>query len=630
MTFASPEQWRPNGIEDLEPAAWRALRYEGSTSVAAGPGAGKTEFLAQRASYLLETGLCPSPQRILAITFKRDPAVNLRRRVARRIPEHAARLTATTFDAFTKNIVDRFHSLLPPYWKMNGRYDIGFATAREVGEFLTAIAADAPPAMAADIRAIPQADFLAATVGNHRLPASPAKPTTATGYAIQKWWQHSYLDREVPIVDFVMLNRLAELIVRSSPALQQALRVTYPYIFVDEFQDTTYAQYTFLRSVFEDHATVTAVGDRKQRIMGWAGALDDAFAEFTADYGAEPYELCWNFRSTEALVALQHRFAQLLDPAVKPAAAQAVSDIEDHPAQIWSFDNAQQEADTVAAFIAADVAASDRIPAEYALVVRQKVADFEPTYRRALAVHGLSLRNDDALCGKMRLQDLLKDPYGELFVGLLRLSARTGHQQGSPLTWNEVSTAIARLRSGDDLTDAAAAYRDDQLSARVRTLRRWLREHDCDLDNVDELIELLRAALDDLTGGHLIGLADNPEDLATRDAAFRARLTDVIADSDSWLDAARAYESADAVSLLTIHRSKGLEYHTVFVLGLDNDQWWSYSRETTTSRSTFFVGLSRAAQRVIFTECAQRGGHAKLAELYAIFKEAGIPVRQLP
>lgn len=630
MTFTSPAQWRPNGIDDLEPAAWQALRDEGSTSVAAGPGAGKTEFLAQRASYLLQTGLCPPPQRILAITFKRDPAVNLRRRVARRIPEHAPRLTAMTFDAFTKTIVDRFHTMLPPHWKMNGRYDIGFTTAREVGEFLTTIAVDAPPAMAADIRAIPQAYFLAATVGSHRLPASPATPTTATGYAIQKWWQHSYLDREVPVVDFVMLNRLAELIVRSSPALQQALRVTYPYVFIDEFQDTTYAQYTFLRAVFKDHAIVTAVGDRKQRIMGWAGALDDAFAEFTADFGAAPYELSWNFRSTEALVALQHRFAQLLDPAVKPAAAQAVSDIEDQPAQVWSFGNAQREADTVAAFIAADIAASDRTPADYALVVRQKVADFEPTFRQTLASHGLSLRNDDALCGQMRLQDLRKDPYSELFLGLLRLSARSGNQPGSALTWNEVSTAITRLRSGYDLTDAAAAYRDDQLSAHIRSLRRWLREHDCDLDNADELIELLRAALDDLTGGHLIGLADNPEDLATRDTAFRARLTDVIPDSDSWSDAARAYESADAVSLLTIHRSKGLEYHTVFVLGLDNDQWWSYARETAASRSTFFVGLSRAAQRVIFTECTQRGGHAKLAELYVIFKQAGIPNHQFP
>ena len=67
-----------------------------------------------------------------------------------------------------------------------------------------------------------------------------------------------------------MLNRLAELLIRRRPQLGRALRITYPYVFVDEFQDTTAAQLSFLDSVFSD-TTVTAVGDRKQRIMGFAG-----------------------------------------------------------------------------------------------------------------------------------------------------------------------------------------------------------------------------------------------------------------------------------------------------------------------------------------------------------------------
>ena len=111
MTTA-PDDWRPNGIDDLEPAAWLALRA-GSASVTAGPGAGKSEFLAQRAGYLLETGICRPPQQILAISFKRAAATNLRDRVQERLPEHARRFTSMTFDAFTKSIVDRFRGLLP-------------------------------------------------------------------------------------------------------------------------------------------------------------------------------------------------------------------------------------------------------------------------------------------------------------------------------------------------------------------------------------------------------------------------------------------------------------------------------------------------------------------------------------
>jgi ATP-dependent exoDNAse (exonuclease V) beta subunit len=96
------EDWRPAGIEDLEPAAWEALQDTGNVAVVAGPGTGKTEFLAPRATYLLQTGLCPWPHHILAISFKRDAAANLGRRVASRVLDHASRFASMTFDAFTK------------------------------------------------------------------------------------------------------------------------------------------------------------------------------------------------------------------------------------------------------------------------------------------------------------------------------------------------------------------------------------------------------------------------------------------------------------------------------------------------------------------------------------------------
>ena len=102
MPLIKPDQWKPVGITDLEPAAWQALRHTSSAYVVAGPGAGKTEFLAQRATYLLQTGLCPPPARILAISFKTDAADNLTKRVRERCnPELASRFSSMTFDAFT-------------------------------------------------------------------------------------------------------------------------------------------------------------------------------------------------------------------------------------------------------------------------------------------------------------------------------------------------------------------------------------------------------------------------------------------------------------------------------------------------------------------------------------------------
>lgn len=68
-----PDDWTPVGVEALEANALKVVRSVDNRSVIAGPGTGKTELLAQRAAYLLQTGAAPSPQRVLAISFKPTP-----------------------------------------------------------------------------------------------------------------------------------------------------------------------------------------------------------------------------------------------------------------------------------------------------------------------------------------------------------------------------------------------------------------------------------------------------------------------------------------------------------------------------------------------------------------------------
>ena len=104
MILVNPEAWSPVGVDSLEPIADQVIRSEQNSLVVAGPGAGKTELLAQRANYLLETGICASPKRILAISFKRDAADNLRERVARRSPNRSERFDSFTLDAFRKGV----------------------------------------------------------------------------------------------------------------------------------------------------------------------------------------------------------------------------------------------------------------------------------------------------------------------------------------------------------------------------------------------------------------------------------------------------------------------------------------------------------------------------------------------
>ncbi|MFC4859301.1 UvrD-helicase domain-containing protein [Actinophytocola glycyrrhizae] len=627
-----PADWRPRDIDDLEPAAWDALRA-GTASVTAGPGAGKSEFLAQRAGFLFETGLCRPPQQILAISFKRVAAANLRRRVRTRLPEHVDRFASMTFDAFTKSIVDRFKDLLPPAWTMSGSYRIGFANQAEVRDFLGNLAVAAPEGFRSGVYGIRQNEFINNLVGPYELEPEPREPTTAVDYAVQQWWDQKYRAHDVPTVDFVMLNRLAELIIRSSPQLRRALTATYPFVFVDEFQDTTYAQYSFLKSVFaRESTTVTVVGDRKQRIMGWAGALTDAFAEFDHDFDAEPFELTWNFRSTRELVELQHRFATRLDADTLPQLSQVASQVGGAPVQIWSFSTTGLEAASIAAWIAADIEQSGRSPADYAMIARQRVADLEPDLAQALTAQGLKLRNDDALVGDLRLQDLLKDDFASLLIGLVRLGATRG---GQPQTWREVTTTLTRI-SPNARNRQAGSITDDTLSHFLAELRSWFAATPLKdatigqvIDFTDELTETLVDKLTAFVNFDNIAqkrvLADRPEDLAVTLNAFKIRLANVLQHVESWDQVAAAFIDDEAVPLLTIHRSKGLEYHTVFFVGLDDDQWWAHARDTIESTMAFFVGVSRAAERLIFTQCDQRGSTNNITDLYEVLNQAQVP-----
>ncbi|WP_433955348.1 3'-5' exonuclease [Janibacter indicus] len=380
----------------------------------------------------------------------------------------------------------------------------------------------------------------------------------------------------------------------------------------------------------QDGTTVTVVGDRNQRIMGWAGALSDAFAQFEVDFKAERFALTSNFRSTQQLVDLQRRFAIRLDPDSPPQQSSVASSVGATPVAVWSFRTAAREADAIAAWIASDMEKTGRRPADYALIARQQVAKLEPDLTRALSAAGLQLRNDDEMVGDIRLQDLLTDDLVRLLLGILALAATRG---GKPRVWQDVSSTLSRLSPswGGREREAQA---DDDLSRYLRDLRKWLAATPLHGDSDATQSEMIADSLtDQLTAYVRVEVAgdrrlfgDRPKDLAITLDAFRIRLAKTLMHVESWSAVADAFLEEDAVPLLTVHRSKGLEYHTVFFIGLDSDQWWSHARNVIESTMTFFVGVSRAAERLVFTQCDERGAPAPLGELYEDLKDAGASV----
>jgi len=623
MVLVRPEDWQPHGIEDLEPNAWRALRQAGSTCVVAGPGAGKTEFLAQRAAYLLETGLCPAPFRVLAISFKSDAADNLAARVRKRCrPDLASRFTSLTFDAFTKSLVDRFLSAIPADWRPSRPYDIAFPTFRQVAGFLDLARLAAPNGWQAQIVGLGADKFESHYVGAYRLPIARRAPQSGVEFTIHRWWANQLASQPRSSMTFVSINRLAELLLRASPHIRRALQITYPFVFVDEFQDTTYAQYDFLLSAFNGaNIAITAVGDDKQRIMTWAGARVDAFERFEADFSAARIPLLFNFRSSPDLVHIQHVVARALNPDAAATVAQAARQIDGDVAQVWNSPTKAREAEHLGRWLANDMAARGRAPREYAILVKQKSDDFEADLAEPLAQEGLRLRNESHALGRTTLQDLLTDTFAKIALAFLRLGAT----RRAPDAWQLSSTALLDIRAIAAGDDVAEARTEDELTAFVTALR-------TDMDNTPPSAASAEAFANRLFAFlNLAAVARTYVEYSTGDLlaimvdAFKRHLASSTVGAATWTACLDAFEGKGQIPVMTVHKSKGLEYDTIVFVGLDDQAWWAHRPGNPECLATFFVALSRAKQRAIFAFCRERGQRQRVAELFQLLTDAGVP-----
>jgi superfamily I DNA/RNA helicase len=619
-----PEDWIPIGVDELEANAMSVVRSAENRSVIAGPGAGKTELLAQRASYLLQTGASPAPQRILAISFKRDAASNLGSRVRKRCHrQQAGRFDSMTFDAFAKGLVDRFGQALPERWRPSADYEINFPTDRSYRDYLQQ-SLDAPPKSVgsyADIMALTVKQFERVHLFGSPLPEDGWPEPSPGEWAADQYWQSSLRGGKKSHLSFPMIGRLAELLLRLNPMARDALRLTYSHLFMDEFQDTTQVQYDLVRAIFLGGDTiVTAVGDNKQQIMRWAMAMDDPFAAFDADFKSKRTPLYNNYRSSPELVRIQHVLAQALDAkSVKPV-SKVGGTIAGESCAIWDFSSPEREAEKLAALVASEMKAHDLGPRDFVILVRQKAADYAAVLQPAFAGASIPLRNEAGQAGAIMLQELLAEEASELTICVLRLamSARAGRH------WTECQEALGSLRGigpDDEVEQGRFAKELDAYATRLR--------RDYPAPPTDQ--ETARKLVDDVLGfvGRSRLVAAHPA-YAQGDwlekvlVSAATHLTHSASDADDWTAALDTYEGLHAIPLMTIHKSKGLEYHTVIFVGLDDGAWWSFSADQVEATAGFFVAFTRAKQRVVFTYCARRGTRTKIATLYELLAQAGV------
>lgn len=522
-----PERWAPADGLKLEPNALLAAQEVAQNlALTAGPGAGKTEMLAQRADFLLRTSMCRYPKRILAISFKVDASQNLKSRVRKRCgSELSARFDSYTFHAFAKKIIDRFRVVLSGRDALDDDYSIG--TARVQRKSIT----------------------------------------------------------------FADMVPLAAQIVETSDIARRAIQETYSHVFLDEFQDCTKDQYQLILACFlNSDVNLVAVGDTKQRIMGWAGALEGIFEQYAKDFSATPLNLYQNFRSEPRLRRMQNAMVKVMDP--KAALAEGDLPGDAGTIQILKFADDQQEANQLASTIAGWIE-NGVAPAEVAILLSRQQELYCQSLRAALEDHNVPFREED------RAQDLSSEPIARLITDFL-LVVGGGSQ---PAAYGRLLDIVIYSQALDDEQEYRARSKWGRF---VDGERRKLDAAEVDLGDLSALQKFVGDLLAIVGRESVVALSADYEH-STR---LQKLIDDTIAHLHEGLSSGKdlvavlaAFSAGNAVRIMTIHKSKGLEFERVVMIGIEKQTFWGKIGE---ERSAMFVGISRAKKCLVLTACESR------------------------
>ena len=596
------EEWHPKGDIDLEKAALGAVKDVTNSLVIAGPGAGKTELLAQKLDYLFSTNKCISPKKILALSFKTDAASNLKERVKKRYgEEYASRFTSLTYSAFEKRILDQFRDALPEDIRPARDYLIDDWDV--IKETLYENDINVHGMRMSDIRSYVE-NIILNDGDNHKFKTDLLKGA---------------LDNK-PVLLYRQITKLATHIIDTNEYIRKALQMTYDFVFLDEFQDTTYAQYNLLKTCFlGSSCKLTAVGDNKQAIMRWAGANPDIFPDYIQDFNSNEYQLLMNHRSVPKLVEFQKEVHQILNSNHSSIQTNNYPEFQEGEITLFEFENESLEAELIANDIESKIQGGIR-PSKICILAKQKVDDYSSKLITTLNSKGIKARIEN------EYQELLKDPTCNLLLDLISCS----QGKRDPLIWENISNFYGNINGIDEFTGElilAKSYKeiDNIISDITSLISNFIPNEDSMLN----LIECIIEKIGDIRIISTFSIYNGKSDLDIIVKKFSKLLYKEYSQTqDDWINIVSNFKGENSISIMTIHKSKGLEYEAVYFLGLEDSAFWNFNNQPEEDKSTFFVALSRAKSYLIFTYCKLRNNWPQntrnINEIYSLLTQSSL------
>ncbi len=636
MEFIRVDDWVPTDGIILESSALGAIKCEKNVSVMAGPGAGKTELLAQKAGFLFETGKCEPPHKILAISFKVDAAKNLEERVKKRYgKDNSLRFESKTFDSFAKSLLDQFISAIPMDYRPRKNYEI-ILNDRNINDIIKAYIKETNSYYPNWQHEYSPIVFNKKLIED-KLPIVPIE-SDLYSWLVDRAWK-TLVKGNVTLnssLTFPMISIIVEYLLRENPLILKSLRSTYTHVFLDEFQDTTGIQYNLLKTLFLDsNVSITAVGDGKQRIMGWAGALGDSFRVFKEDFNSQEFTLIKNFRSAPKLVEIQNLFSRTISE--NPSTVESSGDWseKDGFCEIWVSNNHQDEGEVIATAIQQWMNVDKLNPRDFCIIVKQH----EHIYAKSIMENLDNLKINSRL--EKEYQDLLSDECVELIFSILELSL----SEKKPELWLKTIEWLIDIKGkkfGTD--DLIFLYNlEDSLVFLIQEIKVKLREINIETfeDEVSTIIKEILEFIDinDLKAFYPKYKQVNYVNEYLKKAVEKFSLS--FKKHQDWKVALKDFYGELSIPIMTIHKSKGLEYNTVIFVGLEDSAFWSYSSQTESDKKAFFVALSRAKERIVFTFSKNREvleynklknkqqSISNISDLYKLLTKAKVPVKDI-
>ena len=276
---------------------------DGPVLIVAGAGSGKTRVLTSRIAYLLEQGCNPSE--ILALTFTKKAASEMKERIALMVGEKKARrLYMGTFHSVFIRFLREFSESLG-YPQTFTIYDTSDSVSA-IKTCLKELQLDDKVYKPKDVLSrISMAKNNLVTPAAYRRnanaiqnDASAKKPRIVDIYDL-----YMYKCRQAGVMDFddILLNM--NILLRDNPEALASISGRFRYIMVDEYQDTNFAQYLILKKLSESHRNLCVVGDDSQSIYAFRGAKIENILNFKKDYPRHHiFRLEQNYRSTQVIV----------------------------------------------------------------------------------------------------------------------------------------------------------------------------------------------------------------------------------------------------------------------------------------------------------------------------------------